>query len=334
MLVRDLRRNIVEQNRRNRAVARDGAWAGHAAASREMILAGRARLGAPSPRVLVLGAGACLDVPLRELCEGGGRVRLVDMDGPALSQAVERLPPGLRRRVDVRRLDLTGGLERLGATVAPSVETASATGLAALPNQLASFHFERPAFAELPSAGWDMVVSSAVLSQLIAFPSDAILARWVAQAREHAPRLLDPTMEDRIADQLARLETESVTAHVTLLAELVTPAGVVYLSTELLGPPAAARTFAEARAALERRLVADVPDGPDILPATRTASAAVAAPFSILDRRTWLWDFLRPGVAVGVAPQVFAMIGWLLAPRAPTGQSDALPHPATGEVAV
>jgi hypothetical protein len=132
---------------------------------------------------------------------------------------------------------------------------------------------------------------------------------------------------------LARLETESVTAHVALLADLVAPDGVVFLSTELLGPPVATRSFAEARVALERRLAADVPDGPDILPAARTASAAVAAPFSILDRRTWLWDFVRPGGAAGAAPQVFAMVGWLLAPRVRTRPSDASFHSLTGEVA-
>jgi hypothetical protein len=332
-LVRELQRNVVEQNRRNRALARDGAWAGHAAASREMILAGRARLGANPPRVLVLGAGACLDVPLRELCQADARVRLVDVDGPALSQAFDRLPPGLRRQVDVRRLDLTGGLDRLAATVAPSVETAAAEALAGLPERLAAFRFERPAFAELPPASWDMVISSAVLSQLIAFPSDAVLARWVAQARRHARHLLDQAMEARIAEQLLRLEAESVAAHVALLAELVAPDGVVYLSTELLAPPVAARTFAEARAALERRFGAAVPDGPDVLPAARAASVALAGLFSVLDRRTWLWDFLRPGAAAGAAPQLFGMTGWLLAPRSPNDASAAPPDPSTREVA-
>jgi hypothetical protein len=315
VLVRDLRRNIVEQNQRNRAVARAGGWAGHADASREMILAGLARLQPSSARVLVLGAGACLDVPLRELCAAGARVRLVDMDGPALGQAVQRLPSALRRQVDVRLLDVTGALDRLAGAVAPAVDTASPADLGELPDRLAGFRFDRPSFAELSTGAWDLVVSSAVLSQLIAFPSDAILSRWAARARRHAPHLLCRALEDRIADQLIRLEAETVTSHLALLADLVAPSGVVYLSTEILGPPATASTFAAARASLEGRLADDPPIGPDALPAARTAATALDPLFSVLARRTWVWEFLRDGVVAGAAPQVFVMIGWLLAPR-------------------
>jgi hypothetical protein len=74
----------------------------------EQAYAARAR-GA-EPRTVVLGAGACTELPLEWLARRSGSVLLVDLDVPGMLRARDALPDALRARVNVVAADLTGGV--------------------------------------------------------------------------------------------------------------------------------------------------------------------------------------------------------------------------------
>ena len=64
-----------------------------------------------SPGTLVLGAGACTEIPLEELARHSDEVALADLDLASMRQAWEELPSfALRRRVRLLECDLTGGV--------------------------------------------------------------------------------------------------------------------------------------------------------------------------------------------------------------------------------
>ena len=74
----------------------------------EQAYAARAR-GA-EPRTVVLGAGACTELPVEWLARRSGSVLLVDLDVPGMLRARDALPDALRARVNVVAADLTGGV--------------------------------------------------------------------------------------------------------------------------------------------------------------------------------------------------------------------------------
>src|SRR5436190_22232129 len=62
-----------------------------------------------SPSTLVLGAGACTEVPLADLARASDEVVLADFDLAALQRGCEELAsPALRKRVRLVRCDISG----------------------------------------------------------------------------------------------------------------------------------------------------------------------------------------------------------------------------------
>jgi len=109
----------------------------------------------PDARVAVLGAGNADDLPLTRLANRAGRVVLFDLDDTAARQARRREPRVLRRRIDVRRIDITGG-------------AADAIVLAAATEEVPWF----PVVPEspLPGSPYDLVIGDLFYSQLL-FPA-------------------------------------------------------------------------------------------------------------------------------------------------------------------
>ena len=64
-----------------------------------------------SPNVLVLGAGACTEIPLPELTRSSDEVVLADLDLASMQQAARELPtPAFRKRLRLVQCDITGGV--------------------------------------------------------------------------------------------------------------------------------------------------------------------------------------------------------------------------------
>src|ERR1043166_8854395 len=69
------------------------------------------RSSAASRSTLVLGAGACTEVPLLTLCRASDEVVLADLDLAALQRAgAEVTAPAYRRRMRLVECDISGGV--------------------------------------------------------------------------------------------------------------------------------------------------------------------------------------------------------------------------------
>ena len=153
---------------------REGWWA-HAERSKAFIM--NAALRARGRRLaVVLGAGKAYDLPLAELAKGFDRLVLVDIDADALAATADSaVPQGLRRKVALHPMDLTGVAGRLVREIeaADSYEALCASYRLASPPRLVPGE-ERA----------DLLVSALVLTQ-IALPAK-LYARQVFEGRHGA----------------------------------------------------------------------------------------------------------------------------------------------------
>lgn len=143
-------------------------WVPHLTASREVILRGAERCR-KRERVLVIGAGACLDVPVMELAERFSEVILADVAVSPVARRRQRRLPG---RVRAIAWDATGAL----VTLAARRMAATAAEVECL---LAESDPGEP-----PGGEADLVVSANCLSQLGLIPSNRLAA---ADADEEFP---------------------------------------------------------------------------------------------------------------------------------------------------
>jgi len=143
-------------------------WAPHLTACREVILRGAARCR-KRERVLVIGAGACFDVPVAELAAQFSEVILADVAVSAVARRWQRRLPG---RVRAVAWDATGVL----APLAAKKRTLTATEVMEL------FASSDPGIP--PDGEADLVVSANCLSQLGLIPADQLAA---AEADDELP---------------------------------------------------------------------------------------------------------------------------------------------------
>jgi hypothetical protein len=210
---------------------------GHLEAIQSLVLAALASQGPGLiPRVAILGAGACTELPLEEIAQRTEEVALVDLDEFALQQARRQLRPALQGRVRLVIADVTGGVseslervlmgQRWQALKArgPDAVLAAAAGClerCAVP--------EPPELAELLPGRCGVVISSLVVTQLWSYPLldvadllNTIDPALAGQQHEHAA--LGPAIE--------RFKLRVARGHLLLLARLLRPAGVAALITE------------------------------------------------------------------------------------------------------
>jgi hypothetical protein len=180
---------------------------------------------APPGRALILGAGACHEIPLVALAERFAAITLVDEDAPALAAAVARLD-GLSCRavVAAERCDLTGIAEALIDRAAQCLADA-ATPEAATTALCALADATEPRIA-VPPPGWDLVVASCVATQLHLRIVREI-ARWHAERFPDGPAIAaSPAWTAAMLQLSWRLQA----AFLACLLDLVTADGRVYVS--------------------------------------------------------------------------------------------------------
>ena len=136
------------------------AWAPHLEASHEAVLAAAARCRLRR-RVLVIGAGDCLDVPVAELVGQFAEVLLADV---VVSPAARRLARRFRGRLRSIVWDATGALPRLAA------------GRRTITLTEARLIFEQAEPGSPPGGEPDLVVSANCLSQLGLVPGHSLSA--------------------------------------------------------------------------------------------------------------------------------------------------------------
>lgn len=217
----------------------------------------RARQAETPPRTLVLGAGACTELPLERLVRASKSVLLVDIDVLGMAQARDELPESLRPRIDLLQADLSGGVsDALAAdlTLQPWGDLAQLGTRA--PLDAAASCIERcpvpdpPRIPQLTPGSYDLVLSTLVLTQLFSLPlldvvdTLAYQAAGVVDLRENYPRYREAAQQFRRRIALA---------HLSLLESLLAPGGVAVLMSDETGyllPPVSGPHMRDPREAL------------------------------------------------------------------------------------
>lgn len=269
---------------------REGWWA-HAERSKAFILDAALRVSQPRLAV-VLGAGKAYDLPLGELAQRFARVVLVDIDAAALADtsAAAVRDAGLRSKLELRALDLTGVTARLVREIEAAMAAAAdaAAAEARYDDLCRSYRLAAPPRFFEETA--DLIVSGLMLTQL-ALPAKLLAKRLFEErfgpvTRESEPRWvaawdgLDLRMQQDHIAALARqarlaVLTSEVIHHVTALDARGNerPTGE---SWSLIGADS-----------LERRLPSGV---------------------ELLAQATWPWPRLRPSARdLGARMQVAAV---------------------------
>jgi hypothetical protein len=196
----------------------------HVQLSRELIES--AMLYVRPGRALVVGAGACREIPLVSLAQRFEAVVLQDQDADDLAAAVALVagtPIAAAVTTEVR--DLTGITDALIAGAEQRLERASS------PAHAAELLIELVDAAELtvepPRPEWDLVIASCVGTQLHIRALDQITRRYAQRFASEAASL------DQVpawTDAMMRLSWRLQDAFIEHLLGLVEPDGRIYLS--------------------------------------------------------------------------------------------------------
>ena len=236
-----------------------------------------------SRSVLVLGAGACTEVPLSDLARASDEVVLADLDLAAIQQGRDELSsPALHKRVRLLQCDISGGISvslsrmierQKWATLVPrgaqAVFEAAAHCLEQCPIP------DPPQIPGLGTAEFGVVISSLVLSQLFSYPLLDILD----QVQRITPDYLGEQERHRHYHEAAQsFRVRVIQAHLHLLRELVDVGGIVVLLSDIRG--FVFDVYGSDHDAEHRRVMPVVP---------RTLPELVRERFEVVEEARWEW---------------------------------------------
>ena len=232
--------NIQTQGRERRAWLREHAPQ-HLEQCAALTTGGLVQRATGSSRsTLVLGAGACTEVPLTDLVRSSEEVVLADMDLSAMQRARDELSAAsMRKRIRFVRCDISGGVSsdllrlarrqdwsQLAKSGSKDLFDAAASCLeqCAVPDP--------PQIYTLREGDFGLVVSSIVMTQLYSYP----LLDLVDRIQEIAPDLiLDQERHRRYQDAAQDFRIRVIQAHLHLLRSLLDLGGRVVLLTDMRG---------------------------------------------------------------------------------------------------
>jgi hypothetical protein len=193
-----------------------------------------------SRSTLILGAGACTEIPLAELARDSDEVVLVDFDLASMQKGRDELTsPALRKRVRLLACDISAGVsaslnrlieqqpwDKLVTEGAQAIFDAAARCLEQCPVP------DPPEIEGLHSGESGIVISSLVLSQLFSYPLLDILDH----VQRIAPNYLGEQERHRRYQEAAEaFRVRVIQAHLHLLQELVDVGGLVALICDVRG---------------------------------------------------------------------------------------------------
>jgi hypothetical protein len=254
------------------------------------------RLRAPSTSrgILVLGAGACTEVPLADLTRSSDEVTLVDLDLQAMQQAREELPsPTLRKQVRLLEADISGGVSvKLHRLLQRQVRADLVSQGAAAVFDAAARCLDQcdipdpPSIESLGTGEYGLVISSLVLTQMFSYP----LLDVLDYIQTIAPQMPGEQERHRRYQEAAQnFRTRIIQAHLHLLRRLVDDGALVVLLSDVRG-----FVFTVSGTDHDCRHRQTMPLVP------RTFFELVQANFTIKEERHWEWisdlpEQARPG---------------------------------------
>jgi hypothetical protein len=198
------------------------------------------RAAAASRSTVVLGAGACTEVPLAELVRASDEVVLVDLDLVSLLRGRDELTvASQRKRVRLIQGDITGEVsaslnQLLQQQDWPRLRKQGATALfdaAALCLEQCRVP-DPPELETLSDGDCGLVISSLVVSQLFSYPLLDVLDIM----QNLAPDLLaDQERHRRYQEAAQAFRVRIIRAHLHLLRSLLDQGGVVVLLSDVRG---------------------------------------------------------------------------------------------------
>lgn len=248
-----------------------------------ILLALKERPRSTSRSIVVLGAGACTEIPLAELARAADEVVLVDLDRAAMQQGRDELPsPDLRKRVNLLISDISGGVsehlqvvlkkqrwDRLVSQGASAVFDAAAACLEQCPVP------DPPELAGVGNEECGLVISSLVLTQLYSYPLLDIL--------DYVQSIAPPLVEEqerhrRYQDATQAFRLRMIAAHLHLLRSLVDRGGLIILLTDMRG--FVFEVYGTHHDAAHRRTIPLVP---------RTLPDVIRENFTVKEESYWEW---------------------------------------------
>jgi hypothetical protein len=244
-----------------------------------------------SSSTLVLGAGACTEIPLAELARDSDEVVLADYDLASMQQGRDELTsPALRKQVRLVSCDIGGGVS---ANLNRLIEQQRWDKLA---NQSAQVVFDTaadcleqcdvpdpPQIEGLYTGEFGVVISSLVLSQLFSYP----LLDMLDYVQHIAPAYLGEQERHRRYQEAAQnFRTHVIQRHLHLLQELFDVGGIVVLLSDVRG--FVFEVFGTENDSQPRQTLPVVP---------RSLPELVRESFYIMEEQHWEWitDLPREG---------------------------------------
>lgn len=258
------------------------------------------RPASAAQNVLVLGAGACTEVPLHMLCRSADEVVLADIDLAAMQRACEDLPSAtLRKCVRLEQCDISDGVSKqldmllkrlpwneLIAEGAQALFDAIARCLKACPVP------DPVVIPALADGEYGCVISSLVLSQLFSYP----LLDVLDQVQRRATALSGEQERHRHYQEAAQnFRVRVINAHLHLLHRLLDSGASALLLSDVRG--FAFNVYGTDHDAQHRRYLPLLP---------RVFPDLVRAQFRIMEEEQWEWisdlpEGDRPGRGYEVA---------------------------------
>ena len=209
-------------------------------AAARVVHALRLREAATSRSTLVLGAGACTEVPLVDLARASDEVVLADLDLASMQQARDELTSSaLRKQIHLLKCDISGGVSHnLARLIAQQNWSQLASQGARAVFDAAALCLEQcpvpdpPQFQELSPGNFGLVVSSLVMTQLFSYPILDVLDG----IQRVAPSLLnEQERHRRYQDAAQDFRIRIINAHLHLLRTLLDAGGVAVLLSDIRG---------------------------------------------------------------------------------------------------
>jgi hypothetical protein len=205
-----------------------------------MLQALRLRERSASRSTLVLGAGACTEIPLAELVRNSDEVVLADVDPASMRQGRDELEsPALGKRVRLLTCDISGGVS---ANLKRLIEQQPWNKLVAQGAKavfdVAAYCLEQchvpdsPEIEVLHAGEFGVVVSSLVLSQLFSYPLLDVLDHVQRVAPDYFG---EQERHHHYQETAQNFRIRIIQAHLHLLHEVVDEGGVVVLLSDVRG---------------------------------------------------------------------------------------------------
>ncbi len=253
---------------------------------------------------LVLGAGACTEVPLAELARDSDEVVLADYDFASMQQGRDELSsPALRKRVRVVSCDISGGVSaNLNRLIGQQHWHKLANHSAQVVFDSLAHCLEQcdvpdpPEIEGLYTGEFGVVISSLVLSQLFSYP----LLDLLDHIQRIAPAYLGAQERHRRYQEAAQsFRLRIIQGHLHLLHELLDVGGIVVLLSDVRG--FVFEVFGTENDSQPRRTLPIVP---------RLLPELVRESFHVMEERQWEWITDLPGE--GKLGRGYEVVGYVL----------------------